>query len=326
MINDCAVCKGSILVTQKRIKCCRCQLHYHYDCISTNIASSISRTQWTCSTCASTTRKTNQNLNTPRETQNSLENNTPSAKSTSAISKELKEVITSTISFELKKIGDELNVLQNIKESLEFFTNLYDTVKQELDEAKSEIINLKKENNELKNIISYHSGVINNLEKESRAGNLELHCIPEFRTENLSKTVEQISKVVNVKIDEGNILKCIRVAKQNKNSLRPRTVVVKFSTPIIRDRFLAGVINFNRKNAEDKLNTSHLGISGEKKPVFISENLTFVSKDIYAATRLFAKEKQNRFVWSRNGNIFLKKTAASDVILVKSKDVLKTLE
>ncbi|CAH2096082.1 unnamed protein product [Euphydryas editha] len=242
------------------------------------------------------------------------------------ISREVQEIITTTINIEFEKVCEELSVLQSIKESIDHFFHLYDSVKRELEEAKEEIKNLKRDNCELRNILNSHSDVINNLEKEARASNIELHCLPEFRNENLVNTVEQISKVINVPITEGGIIKCTRVAKQNKNSSRPRTVIVKFSTPITRDRFLAGVINYNKRNTENKLNTSHLGISGEKTPVFISEHLTSASRDIHAAARLFAKEKQYRYVWSRNGNIFLRKSAASDVIFVKSKNILKTLD
>lgn len=327
MTNECPICKSNILVTQKRIKCSKCQAHYHLECVTLNNNSSvISRTQWICTACASNTRKGSNNSNTPKEKQNCLENSTLQVPSPSLISREVKEIITNSLSVEFKKIREELSVLQSIKDSIDYFSNLYDSVKQELEEAKSEILNLKKENRELRDIINSHSGVVNSLEKEARASNIELHCIPEFRNENLVNTIEQISKVISVPLVEGSITKCTRVAKQNKSSARPRTVIVKFSTPLIRDRFLAGVINYNKKNADDKLNTSHLGISGEKAPVFVSEHLTSASKDIYAAARLFAKEKQYRYVWSRNGNIFLRKSTASDVIFVKSKDFLKTLD
>ena len=137
--------------------------------------------------------------------------------------------------------------------------------------------------------------------------------------------MEQIGRIISTPITEGSVVKCTRVAKLNKASLRPRSVVVKFSSSLLRDKFLAGVINFNKANKDDKLNTAHLGLSGEKKPVFITEHLSSTAKDIYAAARIFAKEKNYRFVWSRNGNIFLRKSISSDKLLVKSKEHLVTL-
>ncbi|CAH2088836.1 unnamed protein product [Euphydryas editha] len=265
MTNECLLCKNNILVTQKRIKCCKCQTHYHLDCVTLNNNSNISRTQWVCMDCSFNTRKGN--LNTPKEKKSCQENNIPQVQATSQISREVQEIITTTINIEFEKVREELSVLQSIKESIDHFSHLYDCVKRELEEAKEEIKNLKRDNCELRNILNSHSDVINNLEKEARASNIELHCLPEFRNENLVNTVEQISKVINVPITEG-----------------------------------------------------------EKTPVFISEHLTSASRDIHAAARLFAKEKQYRYVWSRNGNIFLRKSAASDVIFVKSKNILKNLD
>lgn len=349
MTNECSICKNTVLVTQKRIKCNKCQLLLHVECVSSNNNSAISRANWICPSCVPNIRKGGSNINTPINKQSSSDNNivsfVPSTTTIShsltglqgdvsvsnddfllAIRNEVKNIITQTVSADLKQIREELSGLQAIKESMEFFSNLYDTIRQELEEAKTEICTLKKSNNELREIIDSHNNTINLLEKETRASNVELHCIPEFKNENLLKTVEQIGQTINLPIDEGCITKCTRLAKLNKSSTRPRTVLVRFSTPILRDRFLAGVINFNRSNSNNKLNTSHLGISGEKLPVYISENLTTTSKDIYAASRKFAKEKHYRFVWSRNGNIFLRKSIASDVIRVKSKDFLKTLD
>ncbi|XP_045777013.1 uncharacterized protein LOC123875307 [Maniola jurtina] len=320
MTNECKICKISVQVTQKRIKCIKCQLLYHFECIvPSGNKSPVARGQWICPHCQSSLPSISleSNLN---------ENTTDSNDWLSDIRKELKEVISQTVSVELRKIREELSGLQTIKSSLDYLSSLFDTAKQELEDAKKEIIILKKSNSDPREIINSHTNTINILDKEARASNIELHCVPEFRGENLVKTVEQIGRVVNIPIAEGSLIKCTRVAKLNKESPRPRSVIVKFSSSLLRDKFLAGVINFNKANKDDKLNTTHLGISGEKKPVYISEHLSSTSKDIYAAARSFAKNKQYRFVWSRNGNnIFLRKTISSDILLVKSKEFLETL-
>lgn len=115
--------------------------------------------------------------------------------------------------------------------------------------------------------------------------------------------MEQIGRIISTIITKGNVVKCTRVAKLNKVFSRPRSVVVKISTSLLRDNFLAELIN---------LNTAHLWLSGDKKPAFISEHLSSTAKDIYVAARIFAKEKNSRCVWSRNGNIFLRKSISSD--------------
>ncbi|CAH0727205.1 unnamed protein product, partial [Brenthis ino] len=348
MLNECYICKTAVLVTQKRIKCIKCQTQCHLEC--TNPTSSnksvLSRGKWICLLCTSTANKGGNNTRTPpscEETINKEVNNTQilSTPSTStegpqylnknsdfllAIRDEVKEAVSRTIGGELSKIREELNGLQNIKVSIDYLSSLFESVKQELEEAKTEIFNLKKENSNLKEIIATNNSTINFLEKESRSSNIELHCVPEFRSENLVKVVEQIGNIIKVPILEGHISKCTRIAKFNKNSSRPRSVLVKFGNQLLRDRFLASVINFNKSNAGNKLNTSHIRISRDKTPIYISENLTAVAKELHGATRIFAKEKGYRFVWTRNGKIFLRKSISSDIIVVKTKDQLKSLE
>ncbi|XP_061379603.1 uncharacterized protein LOC133319395 [Danaus plexippus] len=303
------------------------------DCIvQPGARTSVVRGQWMCATC-----KNKSPCAVPESNDTNIFKSTEETAATnsdwlSAIRREVQEVFSRTISVELQKIREELSVFKNITSSLEHLSGLIETVKQELDGVKKENQSLIKENSELRETLKNQTNTINILDRESRASNIELHCIPEKRSENLLKTVEQIGKITNVNIPEGSVVKCTRVAKINRNSLRPRSIIVKFNSPLIRDTFLAGVINFNKLNKKDRLNTSHLGVPGEKRPVFISEHLSSTAKDTYAAARIFAKQKQYRFVWTRNGKIFLRKTESSDAINVrglktKTKDVyLATLK
>lgn len=326
MSNTCNVCKLNVLIAQKRINCVKCQTKYHYDCIvQPGTKSPVVRGQWICAICKNKYPPTLLESSIANTTKNTEETIASNSDWLSEIRNEVQEIITQTVSVELQKIREELSGLQNIQSSIEYLSGLFDTVKQELEEAKKEVPSLKKANSELREIVNSHANTITILDKEARANNIELHCIPEHRGENLLKTVEQIGRVISTNIPEGSVVKCTRVAKLNKNSPRPRSVIVKFSSSLLRDKFLAGVINFNKANKDDKLSTAHLGIAGEKKPVYISEHLSSTAKDIFAASRMFAKQKQYRFVWSRNGNIFLRKTISSDAILVKSKGHLLTL-
>ncbi|CAH0717517.1 unnamed protein product, partial [Brenthis ino] len=327
MTNECCACNASVLVTQKRIKCVKCQAQYHLECITSfGNKPIVTRGQWICPNCHNNNRNNINKAPSPPLANTSKDNFDNHSDWLAAIRNEVKEVLSQTVSLELKSIREELTGLQSIKQSLEYLSSHFDSIKQELEEAKKEITSLKKDNYDLRQVLNSQNNTINNLEREIRATNLELHCVPEHRSENLVTTIEQIGRVINVPLTEGAISKCTRIAKINKETSRPRSVLVKFSNPLLRDSFLAGVIKFNKSNPDSKLNTSHLGISGDKKPVYISEHLTSTAKDIYAATRIFAKEKQYRFVWSRNGNIYLRKSISSDVILVKSKEFLKTLQ
>lgn len=117
-----------------------------------------------------------------------------------------------------------------------------------------------------------------------------------------------------------------RVAKANKDSVRPRSIIVKLTSPLVRDELLAATKAFNRTHQNDKLNSSHLGLSGDKSPVYVSEHLSPANKQLHAAARKIAKEKAYAFVWVRNGRIHMRKNVSSKSFVVKNEEFLKTLE
>ncbi|VVC89993.1 unnamed protein product, partial [Leptidea sinapis] len=135
MTTECNVCKINVLVTQKRIKCVKCQSLYHFECIvPSGSKSPVTRGQWICPTCQSKLPSTT------LESINISEGAVDSNDWLLAIRKEVKEVISLTVSVELRKIPEELSGLQNIKASLDYLSSYFDTIKQELEEAKKEIL------------------------------------------------------------------------------------------------------------------------------------------------------------------------------------------
>ncbi|KAL4718051.1 hypothetical protein ACJJTC_018528 [Scirpophaga incertulas] len=78
------------------------------------------------------------------------------------------------------------------------------------------------------------------------------------------------------------------------------------------------------ENKNEKLyNTiQHLG---DKKPVYVSEHLTPESKSLHAASRLKAKQLNYKFVWVRDGKVFVRKTESSSFILIKDSLALDKL-
>ncbi|CAH2088114.1 unnamed protein product [Euphydryas editha] len=113
------------------------------------------------------------------------------------------------------------------------------------------------------------------MDQQFRSSNIEIQCVPENKQENLINTMVQLGRVIKCPIDEAKIHYCARLAKMNGSSPRPRSILVKFNSSRLRDEFLAASSRFNKNNADDKLNTSHLGIGGAKKsPIYVVEHLS----------------------------------------------------
>lgn len=241
------------------------------------------------------------------------------------------EVIREIIREELDRkfnsqIKDIQTKLSNIDGSLNYYSSEFDRVNRESEAQKQLINKLHIDNEELRANTRDLTHRVHQMEQLSRAENLEIQCVPEHKNENLYNTVQQLGKTIKCPVVDSDIQYCSRIAKLNNSSPRPRSVLVKFSSRRLRDTFLAGVIKFNRNNPSDKLNSAHLGIGSSKKSaVFVSEHLTSDTKSLHAAARLKAKQLSYKFVWVRDGKVFVRKTENSNYVHIKSVEVLSSL-
>ncbi|KOB77936.1 Uncharacterized protein OBRU01_03278, partial [Operophtera brumata] len=93
--------------------------------------------------------------------------------------------------------------------------------------------------------------------------------------------------------------------------------LVQFNSPRVRDTFLESSIKFNKSSTNNRLNSSHIGLTGEKTPIFVVEHLSTSNKALHSAARSAAKERGYKFVWVRNGRIYMRKSKTSEYKLIK---------
>ncbi|XP_050665167.1 uncharacterized protein LOC126965571 [Leptidea sinapis] len=161
-----------------------------------------------------------------------------------------------------------------------------------------------------------------------RESNVEINGLPEHRSENLSTTLISLAEAVGCSIGDADIQHVTRVAKLDKESTRPRAVIAKLRSARQRDTLLAAVTKFNKnKKAHEKLNSGHFGVSGSAPlaPIYVSEHLTPANKSLHAAARTTAKVSGYKYVWVRNGRIYMRKDESCSCILIRSHDTLKSI-
>lgn len=198
-------------------------------------------------------------------------------------------------------------------------------MKAKLIEKISAVDELEKKNAALETSVTDLSNRLSLAEQHMRESNVEINGLPEHRTENLSKTILQLARTVKVDIPDNQILHVTRVAKINKDSSTPRSVIVKLHSPRVRDTLLAAISKFNKDSIKDKLSSEHMGIGGPRVPVFVSEHLTPSNKFLHAAARKKAKDLMYKFVWVRNGKIYVRKDETSQAYLVRNVESLNNL-
>lgn len=346
---------GDVL-DEKSIKCYLCSKLYHHACVSLSKSPDKSAVPWKCPACLICSSKAAKKDSTPIRNISTSRGSkraaigppSPSQRSPSPPSTlrpqdkdELQRLIQDTIKTELNNILVKFNKttestiskelqavkkdMQEIVESISFINDRFEVFEKNIHSTTALVKKLESENAELKNTVNDLTMRITNLEQQSRFNNLEVQCVPEKKNENVYEIVTKIGQVVNCKIEEKDILRCTRVAKANPSSNRPRTIVVQLSSPRLRDQFLASTLKYNRNNSKEKLNSEHLGFVGHKTPVYIAEHLSPANKALHAACRIKAREKNYKYVWIRNGRIFVRKTDGAQSILINSSNSLSKI-
>lgn len=113
------------------------------------------------------------------------------------------------------------------------------------------------------------------------------------------------------------------MASVNKGSKKPRVILRSVRC---RDEFYSAVARFNKSNPGNKLNSSMLGIGGISSSVYVAKHLSRANKMLHAAARAKAKDLSYKFVWVRNGRVFMRKNETSHFIHVKNNEVLERLQ
>ncbi|CAG9112111.1 unnamed protein product [Plutella xylostella] len=230
------------------------------------------------------------------------------------------------IKMEIESLRKEMHILPDLKQAVDFMSEKYDIMYEELTSLRSLSSSLQAENSRILNDVKELKLKVQQMEQYSRDCNIEIQCLPEHKQENLVNTVQQLAKIVSCPLEEKDIQQCTRVAKKDNQSSRPRATILKLSTPRLRDCLLAAVLTFNKnKPKEEKLNTAHLGIGGDKSPVYVSEHLSPYNRSLHAEARKIKRDKGYKYLWIRNGRVLIRKDDSSPSTWIKDSDTLSGL-
>lgn len=356
----CSACQSPI-EDQLYLKCQLCLLYYHTLCISISNKefknlTTDTKSKWSCPACRSKAPKSD-NSNTPvrpmlspssRSNINVAKRGTTELRATkdvttccspsclsrsdlrSIIKEELRACITDCISDVKNDINNQLREMKDdirsFNDSITFMNSHFEKLNADIKAYKVDIERIKNENESLKNDLLSISTRCIQLDQLMRSSNLELQCVPEHKTENIVTVVKQLGKVVACPINDTDISYCSRIAKKDPRSPRPRAILVTLSSPRLRDTLLAATVKYNKQHPNEKLNSSHLGLSENKKSaIYVTENLSPENKSLHAAARLKAKELNYKHVWVRSGRIYMRKTDTSEYIYVRNAAILNKL-
>lgn len=154
------------------------------------------------------------------------------------------------------------------------------------------------------------------MEQQARDCNIEIVNIPERRNENLLNIVTNLATIVKQQVLVSDIVAVHRVPHADQKDSRPKNIIVKFGTRILRDNIMASCRSM--KN----LNTEQLGISGSPQKVYVNEHLTIQNKRLFRECRNRAKLQKYKYVWVKHGVILVRKSDTAPVQAIRSEQDL----
>lgn len=158
---------------------------------------------------------------------------------------------------------------------------------------------------------------IDALEQQARQCNLEISNFPERRGENLIEIVESVGNLTGCVVSRRDIISVHRVPHAQHNT-RPKNIIVKFTTRILRDNLLSA---FRLKKG---LTAAQLGITGSNNIIYLNEHLTLRNKHLFRAAREAAKREKFKYAWIKHGTILVRESDNSPVAAIRSeRDIQK---
>ena len=236
----------------------------------------------------------------------------------------IKEEIKLVFEMEFSKITKEMGELKN---SIQFLSDKYDDLILEKNALKVEVNSIKNLVNEqslqLKNNKLDNQRIemkVNDLENLSRLSNVEIQGVPIQQNENLDRMVMSLLKISDPTITTQDIKESFRLKKNftddaQRNKGTP--ILVKFNSPNKR----LDVLKNRRKLAG--YNFNDIGVDTHR--VFINENLTAYTKSLFYQANVLKKSHEWKYIWTRNGNIKLRKNDGFPVISIRDINDLKKI-
>lgn len=175
----------------------------------------------------------------------------------------------------------------------------------------AENISLKKQLSETKKILRV-------AEQYSRSNCLEIHGVPEERSERVIDIVKTVGRILNFDVKEEMIDAVHRLAKNPHNHQAHRGIIVKFCRRLDMEQFRA------KTRVKNGFSASELGFHSESK-VFVNLSLSRDTRLLWSETRSIRKDRNYKFAWiSNSGKIFVRKEEGSPAIhILDSTDLQK---
>ena len=233
------------------------------------------------------------------------------------------EVLIADLKKSLDAKYSEIDVrLNDLQKSQSFICEQYENFRKVTNSLMADNTKLRNENEKLKaevNIlqrsVDQAHDDINSLEQYGRRSMFEISGIPRCDDEDVEEMVLSLCHKIGVQITPVDI----EAAHRLSNKVTANIIVLMKSRKLRNDIF-------QRRSQLKGVSSHDIGVTSRPpNKLFINESLTRKNKELFSKVNDFKKVNGYKFIWSRNGIIYLRQSESSKAIMVKKEADLPKL-
>ena len=180
----------------------------------------------------------------------------------------------------------------------------YEQQVQVNNELRNEVRDLKKQLNR----------EVNRSEQQNLKNNVIINGIPNKTSEDPKEIVRKMASTMQVKLNMDNVT-AYRFGRRNGTRSAPIKVIFSME----QDKAC-----FMQAKKTKAITVPDLGFS-ETGDIFINHDMTRENQNLYKEARQFKKDNAYKYVWFKDGKVFLRKDEKSKVLLIEDQEDLKNL-
>lgn len=234
------------------------------------------------------------------------------------ITESIRNAVNVVLEAEISKLSANINQtlkdfgtrLDDFQESVDFANNRQDIFEKRLKLVENNTATYSTAPSQIKTL-EYK---IDQLEQQARQFNIEIANLPENKGENLISLLGKIGTVIKHPINQTDIISVHRVPHVDKKNPRPRNVIVKLSSKILRNNIITSA------RATKRITSDMLMMAGTTRSIYINEHLSPKNKALFQQSREAAKKHNFKYVWVKHGTVLVRQTDTSSIFAVRSEE------
>ena len=199
------------------------------------------------------------------------------------------------------------------KDNLKMSSTLFE-IKKSQEELRQENILLKKEIVVLKEELKHQQNID---QQQTLKNKIEIQGIPKMSQITDEQITNKILNHISATIEYKDILEINRPKNKNENIIK-----IKFRNEETRNEVIKKSKQYFKNKG--KLCTSDLKIPGNRNIIYINEELTPKTKFIFGKSKEL-KEYGFKYVWIKNGKIFVRKNDQEKIINITTEAQIKEI-